>query len=238
MRRSLDGTVLGLALAALVGTGCVETFDGNGVARREERALSGFDRVSALGALEVEVTPGEFFVEVNIDENLISRIETVLDSRTLVIRVRGGNLGEVLPGPHVRVRLPSLRDVELNGSGRLTAETFDESDAVSVELSGSGFVSWSGEAPDVEALLNGSGELTLEGDANRLELILNGSGSLDARDLEAGAANIELQGSGNISATVNGRVDAAVEGSGGVELYGDVIQGTWTESEEGSINPP
>jgi hypothetical protein len=196
-----------LGVASSIALGCVETFDGNGVPARETRALSGFEQVSARGALDVEITPGDFFVEVSIDENLVSRVETVLDDAALVIRVRGGNLGDVLPGPHVRVRLPSLRDVELNGSGRLTAETFDESDSVSVELSGSGNVSW--------GLLNGSGELVLEGTADRIELILNGSGSLDARGLEAGAADIELEGSGTISATVNGRVDAAVDGSGG-----------------------
>lgn len=231
-------SVAALGVASCIALGCVETFDGNGVPARETRALSGFERVSARGALDIELTPGDFFVEVSIDENLVSRVETVLDDGALVIRVRGGNLGDVLPGPHVRVRLPSLRDVELNGSGRLTAETFEESDSVSVELSGSGNVSWSGDAPDVEGLLNGSGELVLEGTADRIELILNGSGSLDARGLEADAADIELEGSGTISATVNGRVDAAVDGSGGVELYGDVIQGTWTETEEGSINPP
>jgi hypothetical protein len=215
--------------------GCVETYDGNGILAEEARAVSGFERVSVRGALDIELEQGDFAVGVSIDQNLISRVSTRVDGRTLLVRFDGGNLGEHLPGPNVSVSLPVLRDVELNGSGRLVATGFEGEEPASVELSGSGDLSWSGSTDALDVVLNGSGNLTLSGEAEVAEYYLAGAGTLDARELTAQGANIEVEGSGSVRATVDGRVDASVNGSGTIELYGDVTRGTWTETQEGSI---
>jgi Putative auto-transporter adhesin, head GIN domain len=224
------GCVLSLALL-----GCVETLDGNGVLAEEARPQRGFEKVSSRGSLEVELTRGDFAVDVRIDRNLMSRVATSVNDGTLIIRVAGGNLGRHLPGPHVSVSMPALLDVELNGVGRLVASGFVEQETASVELSGAGEVSWSGSAEELDVVLNGSGELTLVGEAARAEYFLAGAGTLDARDLTASGAEIELEGIGSVLATVDGRVDANVDGEGIVELFGDVTRGTWTTTTEGSI---
>jgi putative autotransporter adhesin-like protein len=230
---ALATACLACGLSALAG--CVQSFDGNGVPAEEARTATGFDRVSARGALDIEVERGDFAVGVSIDENLISRVATNLDGRSLLIRFEGGNLGDHLPGPHVRVRMPVLTDVELNGSGRLTARGFDGEEPANVELSGSGEVNWSGSSDSLDVVLNGSGDLTVTGEATRAHYFLAGSGTLDARELTAAGANIELEGSGSIQATVNGRVDARIEGSGTIELLGNVTRGDWSQTEEGAI---
>lgn len=238
-RRALFSAARGaLVICALLGSGCVETFDGNGIREEERRALGSFERVTARGALDVRVTPGPASVSLSIDANLLPRIRTFVDTNTLIIEVEGGNLGRRLPGPHVLVSLPSLLDAELNGSGSLVAEGFADTEFVSVELAGSGELSWSGDAASLDAVLNGSGTLELTGTVPDVELYLAGSGELDALELEARRASIELRGSGNIVASVDGRVDATVEGSGTVELYGNVVQGVWEESGGGSVSAP
>jgi len=214
---------------------CVETLDGNGVQAEEARPERGFEKISARGSLEVELTRGDFAVVVRIDRNLISHVVTTIDDGTLIIRMDGGNLGRHLPGPHVSVRMPALLDVELNGAGRLVASGFEDQEAASVELAGAGAVSWSGSAENLDVVLNGAGELSLTGEAALAEYFLAGAGTLDARELTAGGANIELEGPGSVLATVDGRVDASVDGSGSIELFGDITRGTWTETTEGSI---
>lgn len=215
--------------------GCVETYDGNGILAEETRTITGFDRVSVRGDLDIELEQGAFAAAVRIDQNLISRVSTRVDGRTLLVRFEGGNLGEHLPGPNVSVSLPLLTDVELNGSGRLVASGFEGEEPASVELSGSGELTWSGSTDALDVVLNGSGNLSVTGEAERAEYYLAGAGTLDARELTAQAANIELEGSGSIQATVDGRVDASINGSGTIELFGDITRGTWTETEEGSI---
>jgi hypothetical protein len=215
---------------------CVETYDGNGTRAQETRALTGFDRVLSRGVLDVAVTQADVFgLTVSIDSNLLERVVTSVSARTLVVEIDGGNLGGHLPGPHVTVSLPTLSDAELIGSGQLSAEGFNEDEPVSVELVGSGDLTWSGEASDVEALLRGSGTLVLTGATSSADLQVGGSGVLDARALTARSASIELDGPGIISATVDGRVDARAAGGGSVELYGDVVEGTWEESDEGTV---
>jgi hypothetical protein len=235
----LDRTLRWAALL-LVGlsSGCVETFDGNGQPGEELRELSGFDRITSRGELEVSVSAGPFAVRVAIDQNLLERVRTRVDSGRLEIGLAGGNLGDRLPGPHVFVALPVLEDLELNGSGRVTALDFDEDDAVSVELAGAGELEWSGETPALDAVLNGSGTLTLAGSATRVDYLVAGSGTLEATELRARGATITVRGSGNVTATVDGRVDATVEGSGGIELFGDVTEGDWVVSEEGDLTAP
>jgi putative autotransporter adhesin-like protein len=238
LRTLCSATHGALLIFALLGSGCVETFDGNGIREEEQRTLGSFERVTVRGALEVRVTPGPTSVSLSIDANLLPRIRTFLDTNTLIVEVDGGNLGRHLPGPHVLVSLPSLLDAELNGSGLLVAEGFADSEFVSVELAGSGELSWSGDATSLDAVLNGSGTLKLEGTVPDVELYLAGSGELDALALDARRASIELHGSGNVVASVDGRVDATVEGSGNIELYGNVVQGVWEESGGGSVSAP
>ena len=225
-----------MACCAWLACACVDTYDGNGTPAQETRALSGFDRVLSRGVLDVAVTRADVFgLTVRIDSNLIERVVTSIDARTLVVQIEGGNLGEHLPGPHVLVSMPKLSDEELIGSGRLSAVGFSEDAPVSVELVGSGELTWSGDASDLAALLQGSGKMVLTGSTSSAALQLGGSGELDARALSAESARIELDGPGSISATVDGRVDARATGGGTVELYGDVMEGTWEESDGATV---
>lgn len=225
-----------IASCAWLACACVETYDGNGTPAQEARALTGFERVLSRGVLDVAVTQADAFgLTVRIDENLLERVVTSVSEGTLTVDIDGGNLGEVLPGPHVLVTLPALSDAELIGSGRLSAAGFSDDEPVSLELVGSGELTWSGDAAEVAALLQGSGKVVLTGSTESAELQVGGSGELDARALSAESATIDLEGPGTLRATVDGRVDARAAGGGKVELYGDVIEGTWEESEGGTI---
>jgi hypothetical protein len=131
--------------------------------------------------------------------------------------------------------MPALRDAETAGEGSLTATDFEGEAPVSLELEGAGKLSWSGSATDLEAVLAGSGELSIEGSAESTALFLRGSGTLDARDLVADEARIELDGSGQLSVTVNGPVDARAANGGSVDLFGRVRAGTLEEATGATI---
>jgi hypothetical protein len=237
-RACREGTLALVAAGSILASGCIETFDGNGVPVDEQRDLRGFDRVTSRGVFEVSITEGAFAVGVHIDQNLLSRLGTTISGDTLVIQAEGGNLGDIVPGPHVTISMPSLLGAELRGTGSFDADGFDERQAVSVALSGSGKMSWSGDASSLDAVLNGGGTLELEGSAASVDYHLAGAGSLDARDLTAGGADIEVAGAGSVTATVDGRVDAKVTGAGSIELFGDVTKGSWIEAEGGTITGP
>jgi hypothetical protein len=217
---------------------CVDTFEGNGIAGAETRAATGFNQVLSRGVLDVRLQHAEqFALQVRIDSNLLDVVRTSVSGGRLSIDV-AGNLSDVLPGPHVIVAMPSLLDAELAGSGSLSAEGFTESEPVSVELTGSGELSWSGKTPALDAIVRGSGALDVVGSAKSIDLYLAGSGNLDAASLTASSAVIEVEGPGKVEAAVNGRVDATVSGGGSIELSGNVVRGIWDDSGEGEIIAP
>ena len=230
LSRSLSLAALWLAALG----GCVETFDGNGVAADEVRGERDFNSVSSRGVLEVSIAQGDFSVALHLDENLLEHIDTFVSGDTLVIEVEGGNIGDHVPGPHVIISMPSLSGAELRGTGTLTTEDFDEDGPVAVQLGGTGEVYWTGSTPELTATLNGGGEMFLSGSADRADYYVSGAGRLDARELTAQAADVEISGSGNVQATVDGRVDARIEGTGSIVLQGDVDEGQWDEGD-GSI---
>lgn len=224
-----------LALVLLTLPGCIDILDGNGLPAEEERELPEFERVNTLGNLDLTLTEGAFAVTVRIDENLVEHVSTSVSDGTLKVSVDGGNLGEFLEGPHVIIGMPELTGVELRGGGSVIARGFDGGGSVLLRALGAGRLSWSGTADEIGAGLEGTAEVTLAGRADEAVYYVRGTGTLDASDLTAEAADIEVDGEGNVSATVDGQVDARAR-AGSIELLGDVIEGTWSVTEDGSIN--
>jgi hypothetical protein len=209
-----------LALSFALG-GCFGV-SGSGERERETRAYSDFEAIENKGELSVQVRRAdEFRVVVSIDANLLDNVKTRVRDNTLVIDTNV-NLLDTVPGPHVIVDMPELRAVQLLGSGDLSADGFDDAQSLRFEQRGSGDLRFDGAATRIDATLSGSGDLQLIGTADFLELEVRGSGDVDARDLVAAGGRFQVDGSGNIAATIHGEVDAEVNGSGDVNLYGDV----------------
>jgi hypothetical protein len=207
MSRSLRVVCLCL-LALVVASACGFGIDGNGKRVEEQRPLAGFVEIDNRSAFDVQVEPGETFsVSVSVvDETLI------VDSHE--------NIGGMLLGPHVTVTMPRLRSARLSGSGRLDVLSFEQSEPLDLMLSGSGDLFFEGEAASIVADLSGSGTLRVAGATERLALNLDGSGSIDARSCSAAQGKLDLDGSGDLRATVHGPVEVSLSGSGDVDLYG------------------
>jgi hypothetical protein len=209
-----------LTLCTLPLLGACIGVDGNGHRARETRDERDFVRIENVGQLDVQVRQGEeFAVLVSIDENLLDNVRTHVRDETLIID-NEPHLFDVLPGPHVLVTMPHFIFGKVDGSGNLDARVFDERETVRLEVSGSGDATFEGSAPRIEADVSGSGDLRLAGSTGFAQLFGSGSGDIAARDLDADAARLRTTGSGNITATVHGDVEAETSGSGDIELYG------------------
>jgi hypothetical protein len=223
-----------IALCSLL-AGCEPYWNGNGQPATESRALEGFDDVDSEGPFDVRVEQGDVYrVIVTIDSNLLHALETRVVNRSLRI-TSSGHLGARVRGPNVIVTMPHITSATLSGSGRLDVFAVHTTDAVHVRLSGSGEIDFQGTAPAIDARLDGSGDINLAGSADRITLALLGSGALDAAGMPALSGSIDLSGSGEVRATVNGVVDVALGGSGDVDIYGNAELGHVSKSGSGSI---
>jgi Putative auto-transporter adhesin, head GIN domain len=223
-----------LALSS-VALGCANVVHGNGQPASEVRPLEGFSAVVSAGSFDVKVEQRDtFLVRVDVDSNILPILRTRVSGGTLVIG-SDEDVADLLPGPHVTIGMPRLTSATLSGSGRFSISGIQESEPVSLDLSGSGNVDFQGTAPTITARLGGSGEIDLAGSADSLVARLDGSGSVDARALPARVGSLDLGGSGDMVATVTERVDVSLRGSGHVDLFGGATLGQASTSGSGDI---
>lgn len=227
--RALGVCVLGLL------SGCFG-LEGNGDRVTERRRVPEFSEIKNNTEFDVEVTQGDAFeVRVRIDSNLQKVVETRVIGQGLLIDSDAWVVDSV-SGPHVFITMPRLASIENHGSGDVFAAWFDEEDPVSIGISGSGNLTFEGSSPWIMADVDGSGDLRLSGSTELAELTIHGSGDIDAYELTAASAGLNIEGSGELRLTVDGPVDARIHGSGDVELSGDVQPGDFSETGSGRIH--
>jgi len=201
MRFVMTGCVVGLALWT---SGCWDIVDGNGDAARETRPLP-----AGITAIEAD---GPIFAEVRIASDIVSPTVVVKGDSNLLGHVRSEVAGEILQvwlDADVRsrtplrllVQLPTLRSIELDGSGTLAVQGV-QGDTLAVKLGGSGTVA-------------------VRGSVETASLELRGSGVIDANELRASTAAVELDGSGAALVCATTRLDVELDGSGHVEVACD-----------------
>jgi len=198
MARILIASILVVLLAACSGPfGDVVTGSGNLVSRSFD--LDGFSRIDADSGAQVEVTRGDAFsVDVEVDDNVASQLDLSVTGDTLRIRLDVDS--QVNITFRVRVTMPELTRVTLNGGSKLQGELAGE---------------------DLAVNLNGGSQATLTGTVDRVTIDVNGGaqallGDLAAGDVELsanGGARIEVNASGRVTGEANGGAKITVTGS-------------------------
>lgn len=148
-----------------------------------------------LPARVIYAQADETSVTVSGDPDYVERVRFEDGRFTLDRRdgeaVRGGRL-------RITVTAPAVTRFEMHGSHRLEIRDYDQ-DSLAIRLNGSG---------DVEAF----------GRARALDLEVHGSGDAELDGLSVQDARIAVHGSGSAEIAATGQVDAAVHGSGDIEL--------------------
>jgi hypothetical protein len=194
---------------------------GNGVVALEERGLRQFNRVVLNGSYEVNILPGTAHrVVVDAESNLIDFISTRVSGQTLVIEVHQNRcLNNTIP-VIINVYAPLVDQVELNGSGLITAYGL-YLDEFYINLNGSGSVDVDLDVLFLEANISGSGRINLSGLAETGELSISGSGSIHAYPLLQSKCYATISGSGNMYVHANRLLDAVITGSGTIYYRGN-----------------
>jgi hypothetical protein len=195
--------IAGLLITLLVG--CVGpvvpagriTGSGNLVSR--SYALAGFSQIVADNTAQVQVTRGDAYsVNVEVDDNLESRLEVSVTGETLHIGLTDGIYSKV--SLRAQVTMPALTGVTLNGASTLNGELAGE---------------------EMVLHLNGASVLTLTGTAGRVTIQANAAsqallGGLAAGDVEVdanGASQIQIKTGGAVTGKANGASIITVTGS-------------------------
>lgn len=265
--RSLLKIGLGMALVAVLLTGVSysmlraqgaanPTSVAGRAARTELRHVDAtVSSVEVVGPINLRLKQGVVpSLKVRGEQRLLGNIATEQDGPTLRIGSKGLLLHPRRP-IEIELVLPSLNELVINGSGDSAADGFS-GEHLSVELQGSGHLTFNGRYKNVEAGVHGSGGLNLNtghGDTVQLEMAgpgaikssgnckeltaeLTGSGKLDAQHLASDKVTVVSQGSGSTDVFARKSADLTVGGSGDIKVYGNPADRNVSRNGSGGVS--
>jgi len=196
--------VTGCTATASAATGKVKVVEGSGMIVTAQRAIGEFHAVRLNGEGNVIVTRGSTTgVTLEADDNFIALIDTSVENGTLIIgldETQGPlDLRETQP-IRFYVSTPALDGVEINGAGSVTADRL--------------------EAEQFGLTIDGAGDVKLSGTTRVLNIGIHGTGHIDASNLRATRARVEIGGSGAASVWATGQLDTSITGTGNIQYYG------------------
>jgi hypothetical protein len=214
---------LSAVLVVLLGACGVLPSFGSGDLIREEREVSGFDRIDVSGGGDlVIVQDGTESVTIETDDNLMQYVTAEVKNGTLELYLDNQGMRSFIPSKLIfTVHVKDLRSVNTSGSWDVTSEQI-ETDSLDILVSGSGdIVIRELNAENLAVTFSGSGEMEAAGEVGQQTLSISGSGKFHHGDLRCGTAQIDISGSGDATLWVTDNLAVDISGSGSVEYYGN-----------------
>lgn len=207
------------------------------IATREEE-ITGFDRVEASHAFEVDIEQGdEFSVVVRVDESIVDYLLVEKQGNTLVIGLEtrfGFNiLGDMTM--EAEITMPSLTRLELSGASQGSISGFRSSEAFDAEISGASTLTGDVQASSFAADVSGASNVTLRGSAADLRVDASGASEVNLLDFPVADADVSASGASSVTVDVSGRLDVIASGASHVYYTGDPTLGEANSSGASSI---
>lgn len=143
----------------------------------------------------------------------------------------------------LRIFVPDVNSIEINGSNNVVINSFDSLDALVIESSGSGVIFQSGvlniegafqikssgssnvtaniSSGRTEVDITGSGDVKLDGTTIDFDIRIAGSGDINAFGLETTSCDIDITGAGDVEVSVSDSLNVRISGAGNVCYRGD-----------------
>ncbi len=210
--------------------------NGNGNIRTEKRNTGNFNGVRASGSIDVEIAKGDnYSVSVEDDDNILPYIVTEVSGGTLDVHYKDNTS---IGNDHAKVYVtaPSIDKLYTSGSGDIsTQDILKNSGHMEIDVSGSGDVKASVEAPSIKANISGSGTIELKGQTKDFDCSASGSGDINCKDLKSENTTVKIVGSGNAHVFASVHLSASVLGSGDVYYGGNPASPEITTTGSGTV---
>lgn len=174
--------------------------EGSGNVITQKREVSGFTKIEAGGAFQVEVVAGQDFgLEIQADDNLVPLIQTKVDGSTLKLdtQKRYSTRNRV----KVKITAPEINEIHVSGATRFNVSGI-ENQKMFVDISG---------ASRVE--LNGMAEV--------LNVEMGGASKLDASNFKSAKVKVDGGGASSAKVNVSAELDVDLGGASRLAYSGD-----------------
>lgn len=200
------------------------TIKGNGEVTTITRTTSNYNGVKCAGSFNfILVSGNEGKITIEGESNLIKHIITEVKNNQLIVKADNNISLRPSRKNNITITIPiqEIAEVSLAGSGHLQNEEIIKSDALELQLAGSGDMKLSIESNSTIVKIAGSGYLNLIGNTKDLKIDLAGSGKLIGYQLNAYIVEASVAGSGEAYINCVDHLKAKVAGSGNILFKGN-----------------
>jgi len=192
-------SLIGLTFANGCGFGGLNDIggvQGSGAVKSEQRSVSGFSKVDAGGALNIELAAQkDFSVVIEADDNLLQYIKTEVSGDTLKIYTEGKI--SMQKKASVKISMPEVKALNISGASTASISNV-KADALNLNASG-------------------ASKITIDGEANDLTVEASGASGINAEALKV--VNADVEASGASSATISAANEVKADASGASSIY-------------------
>lgn len=229
-------TILALLLVCTSSIGCEmgDCKKGQGEPITTELSVEPFQQLILTSSLDVRLLQGPAQkVEVLGQSNLIEMISTEVVDGTWSVGI--DECFRAKKSPVVHITIPQLAAITIKGSGDIISEGPFRTQAIDLNVQGSGNMDLDLQATRIKATVQGSGDVLLKGSTTTFESRTQGSGDVDALELVATDVRAAIMGTGDVAVQCTGLLDASIMGTGDIQYRGNPTEVRQSIKGTGSI---
>lgn len=208
---------------------------GNGNVTEEVRQVAEFDQIHVSRGMNVYVSQGSpAKVVVIADNNLHEVIETKVEGGILKVYVNE-NI-RWAKEKKVMVTVEKLSGVQTTSGSNVWSQNQIMSENLELKASSGANLTMDVNAKYLKADCSSGANIKLSGLAKEAELETSSGANLKGKELKADNCKMRASSGGNVSSTVNGRLEAHASSGGNVVYFGEPTETDVNTSSGGNIH--
>jgi hypothetical protein len=208
---------------------------GNGNVTEEVRQVAEFDQIHVSRGMNVYVSQGSpAKVVVIADNNLHEVIETKVEGGVLKVYVNE-NI-RWAKEKKVMVTVEKLSGLETSSGSNAWSQNQIMSEDLDMKASSGANITMDVNAKYLKADCSSGANIKISGLAKEAELETSSGANLKGEELKAENCKMKASSGGNVSSTVNGRLEAKASSGGNVVYYGEPTETDVNTSSGGNIH--
>ena len=208
---------------------------GNGNVTEEIRQVAEFDQIHVSRGMNVYVSQGSpAKIVVIADNNLHEVIETKVEGGILKVSVNE-NI-RWAKEKKVMVTVEKLSGLETSSGSNAWSQNQIMSENLEMKASSGANITMDVNAKYLKADCSSGANIKISGLAKDAELETSSGANLKGEELKAENCKMKASSGGNVSSTVNGRLEAKASSGGNVAYYGEPTETDVNTSSGGNIH--
>lgn len=216
-----------LPVVLITTTSCKRSIvKGSGASTTETRNVQQFTAITVEAPVKTVITVDELATTNTLSiegyQNLLPLIRTEIKGNTLRVYTDEYVHFDTDKDVVVKISLPLLTDLAINGAGEATIAGNVKSDKFNLDITGAGDVTIDNiNANTLVADLSGAGSLNIRnGNVNNAVFEVTGAGEVTSFPLVAKQVKAEVTGAGDVEIHVTEKLDADITGVGNISYKG------------------